>query len=110
MLLDELSHLIDRLNTVQIAFALRRAPGEKTMAPENQAFDGGIFFHRALDEKTEFKPGPLPGNPRDLASEFPVELLQLTFAVCARRQRNRPVRMQVIDVREGKKSMQRSVD
>ena len=55
-------------------------------------------------------PGPLPGHPDDLAAVLLVELLQLRCAVGARRQRDRPVRMQVIDVIERQERVQRRVD
>src|SRR3954466_3378857 len=74
---DELAHLVDGTNAVQIALALRVAPSEQAVAAENQAFRAWIVLYRALQHKSKLKPGPLPWKQRDLSSELPVELFEL---------------------------------
>src|SRR3954452_546170 len=97
---DELAHLVDGTNAVQIALALRVAPGEQAVAAENQAFRAWIVLYRALQHQSKLKPGPLPWKPRDLSSELPVELFELLFAVGAGRERDRPVGMEVVHMME----------
>src|SRR5579864_168319 len=110
MLLNEFSHLVDGVDAVQIAVALRHSPREQSVASKDQAFDAGVLFDGAFDEQRKFKTRPLPRNPDDFAPELLVELIQLTFAVGTRGQGNRPVGMQMIDVCEGKERMQWSID
>ena len=62
MLEDEFAHLIDGVNAVQIAFALRRSPGEQAVAAENQAFSTGIVFHGSAQSAA-------PVQSRDAATE-----------------------------------------
>ena len=38
MLQDEFAHLVDGVNAVQVAIALRGSPGEQPVAAKNQAF------------------------------------------------------------------------
>ena len=110
MLLDEFAHLVDGVDAVQIAVALRHSPREQAVASKDQAFDAGVLLDGSFNEQCQFKAWPLPWNPDDFAIEFLIELIQLTFAVGTRGQSNRPVGMQMIDMREGKERMQRSID
>src|SRR5579872_1117945 len=80
------------------------------MAAENQSFRAGTVLYRALQHKSEFKPGSLPWEPRDLPSELPVKLIELLFPVSAGGKRDRPVRMQVVHMVEWKECMQCSID
>ncbi len=52
MLPDEFAHLVDGPKTIQIAFALRVAPGEKAMAAEQNTVAPGIVFDRLLKLKS----------------------------------------------------------
>ncbi len=77
MLRNELAHLVDRPQTVQITFALRVAPGEQAMAAQQHAIASRIVSNRLFKLQRELKPGPLPRQPYDLAPELLVELFQL---------------------------------
>ena len=80
------------------------------MAAEDDAVAAGIVLDGAPQHQRQLEPGPLPGHPDDPAAVLLVELAELLLAVGARRQRDRPVRMQVIDVVEGQKRVQRRID
>src|SRR6478736_460140 len=110
VLLNEFAHLVDGVDAVQIAFPLGHSPREQAVASEDQAFDAWVLFDGSFDQKCQFKARSLPRNPDDLATELLVELIQLAFAIRAGGQCNRPVGVQMIDVRKRKKRMQRSVD
>src|ERR1044071_9691981 len=99
-LLNEVPHLIDRVNAVQVALTLCPAPSEQPMASKDQAVACRIVFHRTFDQQRQFEPWPLPGYPYDLALVFLIEFLQLAFPVRTGRQRNRPVRVQMIHVQK----------
>ena len=110
MLIDELSHLIDRANAVQVALTLRGAPGKQPVAAENQSVCARVVPDRRFDERRQLETGPLPRHPDDAPAESAIELLELLPAVGRCGERDGPVGMQVIDVRRGKKRMQRRVD
>src|SRR5207248_8561677 len=52
----------------------------------------------------------LPRQPRDSASEFPVELFEFLPAIRTGCERDRPIRMKVIHVWKRQKCMERCVD
>src|ERR1700691_3580584 len=105
MMLDEFTHLVDRLNTVQVALALCHSQCKQAMTAENKALRSIGVFDGPFHQKREFESGTLPRYPRDLASKLFVKFFQLPFTIRARRQSNSPVRMQMIYVREGKECM-----
>src|SRR3954462_6030850 len=105
MLGDKVAHLVDGTNAIEIAVALRVAPGEQAMAAKNQSFCAGILLYRPLQHESKFKPRPLPWKPCDLSSELPVELIELLFAVSAGGKRDRPIGMQVVHMIEGQECM-----
>src|ERR1700733_3521276 len=80
------------------------------MASKNEAFRSGIIFGGPFNQKRQFESRALPGNPHDLATELFIELFQLPFSVRARRQSDRPVWVQMIDMIEREKCMQGSID
>ena len=110
MPLDELAHLIDRRDAVRVAVPRRVSPREQPMAREHEAVARGIRLDGAANHHRELEARPLPRNPHDVPAVSRVELLEFPHAVGARRQSNRPVRVQVIDVRERQKCMERRVD
>src|SRR5882672_7741378 len=110
MRLYKLAHLVNGTDTVQVAIALRVPPREQAMPPQDDAVGVGIGLNRAIQHQSQLKPGTLPRNPHDIALELLVELFQLPFPVGARRQSNRPIRMQVVHMLPRKKCMQRGVD
>src|SRR5579883_927141 len=96
MLKDELAHLVNRPDAVQIAFPLRIAPGEKPVTAQQRSVTTGIVSDRALQLQRQFKARPLPGQPDEVTPEFFVKLFELLFAIGARRNCNRRVGMQMI--------------
>ena len=80
------------------------------MAAEDDAVAAGIVLDRLAQHQRQLEAGPLPGHPDDLAAVLLVELLEPGLAVGARRQRDRPVGMQVIDVVERQERVERRVD
>src|ERR1700677_2832347 len=110
MFKNELAHVVNGVNAVQIALALRLSPGKQAMAAKNQAFRSGIVPDCFFKHKRQFKSGTLPGKPYDFAVKFLVERFQLSLSIGARRQGDGPVRVQMVHMVKGKKSMQRSID
>ena len=110
MLVDERAHLIDRADAVEVALALRGAPGKEPMAAEDQPVRARVVPDRRFDEQRELEAGPLPRHPDDAPAEPAIEFLELLFAVCRCGQRDGPVGMQMIDVRRGEKRVQRRID
>ena len=110
VILHELAHLIDGLDAAQICFVLRLAPREEPVTAENNAVAARRFADGLAQHEGQLEPWPLPGHPDDLAAVLLVELLELLLAVGAGRERDRPVGMQVIDVRKRQEGMERRVD
>src|SRR5947209_17984373 len=100
MLLDELAHLIDGSNAVEITLALCHSPGEQTVAAKDQSLRPRIILHSLFDQQRQFKSGTLPGNPHDSPPEFGIELLEFAPAVSTAGQGDGPVWMQVIHMRK----------
>ena len=110
MVSDELPHLIDGADAAQVAGLLCVAPGEQAVPAEHDAVAAGMLLHHPPQHQRQLEPGPLPRQPRQLAAVGLVELGQLVLAVGAGRERDRPVRVQVIDVIERQERVQRRVD
>ena len=86
MLEDELAHLVDGVDAVQVALALCHAPGEQAVTSQNQPLSARIIRYRAFDEERQFEAGALPGNPYDLAAELRLlncSSLRFPFALAA---------------------------
>ena len=75
MLEDEIAHLIDGVNAVQVTFALGHSPSEQSVAAKDEAFRAGIVLDGLFNQEREFESGTLPGHPHDVAAEFLVELV-----------------------------------
>src|SRR3954462_8312862 len=101
MPLNEFAHLINRMDAIQVAFALRHAPGEEAMTAKNQPFRPCGILHRSFEHEGQFESGTLPWNPDDSPVEFSIELLQLALAIRTCSQRDRPVGMQMVHMQEG---------
>ncbi len=110
VVVDELAHLIDGLDAVQVTVPLRVAPREEAVAAEDKAVAAGLPGHGLPQHQRELESGPLPRHPQNPPPVSPVELVELLAAVRAGGQRNRPVGMQVIDVVERQERMERRVD
>src|SRR6185437_7199311 len=110
VLLDELTDLVNDGDGVEIAFALRVAPGEETVAAEDNAVAAGILLDSAFQHHSQLKSRSLPGKPDELVAELLVELLHLLLAIRGRGERDGPVRMQMVDVRSGQVAVQGGVD
>src|ERR1700688_2181731 len=108
--LDELANLVDDGDGIQIRFALRAAPGEQAMAAKHDAIASGNLLYRTFKHHRKLEARPLPGHPYQLVTELPVELIHLFFTICRGGERDAPVGMEMIYMREGKKSMQGSID
>ena len=110
VLLDELPHLIDGRDAADVALPLGLAPGEQAVAAEDDAVAAGVVLDRLAQHQRQLESRALPRHPDDLAAVLLVELLEPGLAVGAGRERDRPVGMQVIDVRKGQERVQRRVD
>src|SRR5215469_13502381 len=110
MALEELAELVDDGDGVQVALALRVTPCEEAMAAKHDAVAAGRLGDDLAQHHAELKAGTLPGKPRELVTKLCVELIHALLAVGGGCQRDRPIRVQMIDVREGKETVQRRVD
>ncbi len=110
MLQDELAHLVDGLNAIEITIAMCVSPCKQAVPAKDKAIRSGIFFDRIFNQKREFEAGALPGHPNDLAIEGCIELLQLFLAVGAGCKRDSPIGMQMVDMIEGEEGMQRRIN
>src|SRR5207249_1221464 len=107
---DELPQAVDDREAAPVALARGLAPGEKAMAAEHDPVAAEVTIDRLAQHQGQLETGALPRDPDQAMSEAPVELLGLGAAVTARGQRNRPIRVEVVDVRKGEKGVQRGVD
>ena len=89
---------------------MRVSPSEQTVACEDQAIAARIITDGCFEHQREFKSRTLPRKPGNLSTEDPVELFHPSFAVRAGRECDRPIGMQMIDMRERQKRVQRSID
>ena len=110
MALDELAHLINRVNAVEITFVLCHPPSEEAVTSQEQALNTGIFLYGSFDQQSQFESRTLPWYPDDLAIKFLIELFQLALTVGTGGHRDRPVGVEMIDVQKRQKCMQGSVD
>ena len=67
-------------------------------------------FEAEIESHLAHEAGTLPGHPDELVTELLVELLHLFSAVRGGGESDAPVGMEMIYMREGKKSMQGSID
>ena len=110
MAVNELTDLVDEGDGVEVALALGIAPGEETVAAENDAVAAGVVLDRFTHHEAEFKAGTLPGNPDEGVAEFSIELVHLIETVGGGGEGNAPVGMEMVDMLEGQKAVQRRVD
>ncbi len=107
---NELADLVDDGDGVEVALALGLAPGEEAVAAENNAIAAGVGAEGIAHHEAKFKAGALPRNPDQRVVELAIEFVHLRFAVGRGGESNAPVRMEMVDVREGKKAVQRRID
>src|SRR6185437_11720712 len=107
---DKFAHLIDGANAVEITFALRVAPSEQAVTAKDKALSARVLRNRPLELHGKLESRPLPRQPDNLAIKLTIEFLQLLLAVGAGRKRDGPVGMQVIDMLERQKGVQRRID
>jgi hypothetical protein len=110
VLLDELAHVIDRPDAVHVALALRLSPREQAVTAEDDAVAAGSRLDGLSQHQRQLESGTLPGHPRDPTPVVPIERFELFRAVRARGERDRPVGMQMVDVRERQERVERRVD
>src|SRR6185369_11889640 len=84
VLIEEVAHLIDGADAVQITLLLRLPPREQPVAPEDQAVAARVRVDGFPQHQRELEAWALPRDPDDLPSELTVELLELFRAVGAR--------------------------
>ena len=80
------------------------------MSAENDPIASGVVLDGATQHQSQLEAGTLPWQPGNTSLEALVELRQLVLAIGTRRQRDRPVGMQVVDVIERQEGVQRCVD
>src|SRR5207302_9766825 len=63
-----------------------------------------------FDSQGKIESRTLPGNPDDLVAKYSVEFIEFTFAVGTCGQRDRPVRVQMVDLGIRQKGVEGCVD
>ncbi len=89
---------------------LRLAPREQPMSAEHDAVAARRRLDGFLEHQRELESRPLPRHPRDAPAVLLVELVQFLLPVGAGGERDRPVGMQVIDVRKRQECVERRID
>ena len=108
---DELAHLIDGRDAAQVALALRVAPREQAVAAEDDAVAARIARRPRGAASAPARSRAAATAPRRSGGRScALNSSSFVRAVRARRERDRPVGMQVIDVVERQKRVQRRVD
>src|SRR6185437_1020381 len=110
MLYDKLPQLIDYADCVLVAFLLRVSPGEQAVTAQHDAVAVRTLLHRAPQHHGQFESRPLPRHPDEMVVKPAIELFHLFPPVGGSSQRYAPVWMQMIDVWEGKKPVEGSVN
>ena len=98
---DEQAEVVDDRDGIQVTFPLGIAPGEQSMTAKHNPVAISQILDRTAEHHGQLEPGPLPGNPAEAMTEAPVELLHPVAAVSGSCERNAPVGVQVVDMREG---------
>src|SRR3954462_419345 len=88
VLLDEVPHLIDGADAVQVTLVLRRPPREQAMTAKNDPVAARVLVNGALQHQRQLEAGALPGPPGDPAAELLVEFPEVLRAVGAGRERD----------------------
>ncbi len=73
MLHNELAHLVDGADAVEIALALCVAPSEEAMAAEQNTIAAGTIFHRLFQLESQLEARTLPRQPDNFAAELAIE-------------------------------------
>ena len=110
VLLNKLPQLIDDGDGVEIALALFITPGKQTVPAKNNPIARGILLHRLAQHHAQLKARALPGQPDQLACEAGIKFGQLFMTVGGGGQRDSPIRMKVVNMRKGQKSVQWRID
>ncbi len=110
MLNHEHAEIINHRQAVQVTLMRGLAPGKQAVAAQHNAVAAGIRFHGFHQAQGQIKSRPLPGKPHQVVVEALVEFLHLLFAVGRGSQGDSPVGVQVVNVRERQKRVQRSVN
>ena len=95
---------------VDVAVALRFAPGEQPVAAQNDSVAVRLLFDGSLEHHSEFESGTLPGQPHQFVIVESIELLHLFEPVGCGGKRDCAIRMQMIDVPERQEAVQRRID
>ena len=110
VLQDERPEIVDDGQRVLVALARRPAPREQAVVRQDDALRLGVVRHRVLHHHRQLEARPPPGEPDERPVEPAVELGEPLPAVGAGGQRDRPIRVEVIDVVERKERVQRRID
>src|SRR5262249_20833117 len=108
--LNKLPDLIDDRDGVQIALALRIAPRKQSVSAQHNSVATRRVGNNLPQHHAKLKARPLPRQPCQLVPKLLVELLHLLLTIGRRRQRDAPVRVQMVDMWKRQITMQRRVD
>jgi hypothetical protein len=107
---NKLPQLVDDADCVLVAFLLRISPGEQAVTSQHDAVAVWTLLHRAPQHHGQFESRALPRHPDEMVVKPAIELFHLFPPVGGSSQRYAPVWMQMIDVWEGEKPVEGSVN
>ena len=99
--------LLDQRQCQGLRLVGRVGPRDDAVAAQHDPVELGLGGDEVAEPQAEVEPGPLPVEPAEPALERRLDVLA---AVRRGREGDQGVRMQVVDMGEGKKSVQRRVD
>src|SRR5580704_18665112 len=106
MTLDKLAELVDDRYRVVVTFALRATPCKQAVAAQHHTVAPRRLLDDLLQHHAKLKAGPLPGQPRQLEVKLFIELFHLDLPVGRSRQRDPPVRMQMVNMCKRQEAVQ----
>src|SRR6185369_4443554 len=106
----KLSELIDDGDRIFVALLLRVSPGEQAVATQHNAVAVRTLLHRAPQHHGQLEARTLPRHPNQMVFIQTIEFFHLFTAVGRGRQRDTPVRMQMVNVGKGQKAMKRRIN
>ena len=107
---DEFPDGIQDTQRAHIGFTAGRSPREQTMRAENHTITTGILGDGGLKPQSKLKARALPWQPDEVdAFRFP-QALEEGWSICGCSKRNRPVRVEVVDVALRDKCVERCIN
>ena len=107
---DEFPDGIQDTQRAHIGFTAGWSPREQTMRAENHTITTGILCNGGLKPQSKLKARALPGQPDEVDALLISKPFQKGWSICGCGKRNRPVRVEVVDVALRDKCVERRIN